>query len=85
MEKKTILRINDDVTDATVCRSSLAGRDMKPYIPMVLTQLVTIINRPNTPKTLLENTGTVHTEGPHCPLSFSLSLYCMGPLFKPFL
>lgn len=36
------------------------GRDMKPYIPMVLTQLVTIINRPNTPKTLLENTGTVH-------------------------
>ncbi|KAM7287550.1 transportin-1 [Ixodes scapularis] len=61
------------------------GRDMKPYIPMVLTQLVTIINRPNTPKTLLENTGTVHTEGPHCPLSFSLSLYCMGPLFKPFL
>ncbi|EEC15287.1 importin beta, nuclear transport factor, putative [Ixodes scapularis] len=32
------------------------GEDMKPYIPMVLTQLVTIINRPNTPKTLLENT-----------------------------
>ena len=30
---------------------------MKPYVPLVLTQLITIINRPNTPKTLLENTG----------------------------
>uniref|UniRef100_T1JGX6 Importin N-terminal domain-containing protein n=1 Tax=Strigamia maritima TaxID=126957 RepID=T1JGX6_STRMM len=32
------------------------GPDMKPYIPHVLTQLINIINRPNTPKTLLENT-----------------------------
>jgi len=31
---------------------------MQPYIVMVLNQLVEIINRPNTPKTLLENTGT---------------------------
>lgn len=30
---------------------------MQPYIAMVLNQLVEIINRPNTPKTLLENTG----------------------------
>lgn len=30
---------------------------MQPYIAMVLSQLVEIINRPNTPKTLLENTG----------------------------
>jgi hypothetical protein len=30
---------------------------MKPYIPMVLSQLITIINQPGTPKTLLENTG----------------------------
>lgn len=30
---------------------------MKPYVLMVLTQLISIINRPNTPKTLLENTG----------------------------
>jgi len=35
----------------------LTGADMKPYVPLVLTQLITIINRPNTPKTLLENTG----------------------------
>ncbi|XP_044741153.1 transportin-1-like isoform X2 [Chrysoperla carnea] len=33
------------------------GADMKPYIPMVLSQLIEIINRPHTPKTLLENTG----------------------------
>ncbi|NXI60761.1 TNPO1 protein, partial [Chloroceryle aenea] len=34
------------------------GIEMQPYIPIVLHQLVEIINRPNTPKTLLENTGT---------------------------
>lgn len=33
------------------------GADMKPYVPMVLSQLITIINQPGTPKTLLENTG----------------------------
>lgn len=35
----------------------LPGVEMQPYIAMVLNQLVEIINRPNTPKTLLENTG----------------------------
>lgn len=30
---------------------------MQPYVQMVLSNLVEIINRPNTPKTLLENTG----------------------------
>jgi len=38
-------------------RKLFSGADMKPYVPLVLTQLITIINRPNTPKTLLENTG----------------------------
>uniref|UniRef100_A0A2K5D1U8 Transportin-1 n=1 Tax=Aotus nancymaae TaxID=37293 RepID=A0A2K5D1U8_AOTNA len=33
------------------------GIVMKPYIPMGLHQLAEIINRPNTPKTLLENTA----------------------------
>lgn len=33
---------------------------MQPYVGMVLPHLVEIINRPNTPKTLLENTG-IHT------------------------
>ena len=37
-----------------------ADSDMQPYITMVITQLVEIINRPNTPKTLLENTGLYH-------------------------
>lgn len=35
----------------------LAGAEMQPYVQMVLNNLVEIINRPNTPKTLLENTG----------------------------
>lgn len=34
-----------------------AGEEMRDYIPLILNQLVMIINRPNTPKTLLENTG----------------------------
>lgn len=35
---------------------------MQPYVGLVLPHLVEIINRPNTPKTLLENTGTyIHT------------------------
>lgn len=38
----------------------LSGVEMQPYIAMVLNQLVEIINRPNTPKTLLENTGTAN-------------------------
>lgn len=37
---------------------TLSGNDMQPYITMVLGPLIEIINRPNTPKTLLENTGT---------------------------
>lgn len=34
------------------------GAEMQPYVGVVLPHLVEIINRPNTPKTLLENTGT---------------------------
>ena len=37
----------------------VVGADMKDYIPHVLGNLIEIINRPNTPKTLLENTGTL--------------------------
>ncbi|XP_013773250.1 transportin-1-like isoform X2 [Limulus polyphemus] len=44
------------------------GSDMKPYVPMVLNQLVVIINKPNTPKTLLENTAiTIGRLGYVCP------------------
>nr|XP_012150199.1 PREDICTED: transportin-1 isoform X5 [Megachile rotundata] len=35
------------------------GSDTSAYIPLILTQLIDIINRPNTPKTLLENTATI--------------------------
>jgi len=41
-----------------ICNFLDIGGDTSTYIPLVLDQLVVIINRPNTPKTLLENTGT---------------------------
>nr|XP_013800703.1 PREDICTED: transportin-2 [Apteryx mantelli mantelli] len=37
------------------------GAEMQPYVQMVLNNLVEIINRPNTPKTLLENTAPRRT------------------------
>ncbi|NWS23288.1 TNPO2 protein, partial [Pachyramphus minor] len=44
------------------------GAEMQPYVQMVLTNLVEIINRPNTPKTLLENTAiTIGRLGFVCP------------------
>uniref|UniRef100_A0A8B9UGU9 Transportin 2 n=1 Tax=Anas zonorhyncha TaxID=75864 RepID=A0A8B9UGU9_9AVES len=42
--------------------------EMQPYVQMVLNNLVEIINRPNTPKTLLENTAiTIGRLGFVCP------------------
>ncbi|KAJ8923719.1 hypothetical protein NQ315_010300 [Exocentrus adspersus] len=44
------------------------GADTRPYISLVLNQLIDIINRPNTPKTLLENTAiTIGRLGYVCP------------------
>ncbi|XP_071330001.1 transportin-2-like isoform X1 [Trachinotus anak] len=44
------------------------GAEMQPYVGMVLPHLVEIINRPNTPKTLLENTAiTIGRLGYVCP------------------
>ncbi|KAL1110373.1 hypothetical protein AAG570_007904 [Ranatra chinensis] len=44
------------------------GEEMKPYIPLVLSQLTIIINKANTPKTLLENTAiTIGRLGYVCP------------------
>ena len=39
----------------------LVGEDMQSSVSMVLSPLVEIINRSNTPKTLLENTGKFAT------------------------
>uniref|UniRef100_A0A6Q2YR84 Transportin-1 n=1 Tax=Esox lucius TaxID=8010 RepID=A0A6Q2YR84_ESOLU len=48
------------------------GAEMQPYVAMVLHQLVEIINRPNTPKTLLENTAiTIGRLGYVCPQEVS--------------
>lgn len=38
-------------------KAFFSGNEMHNYIPLFLNQLIAIINRPNTPKTLLENTG----------------------------
>ncbi|KAJ3604764.1 hypothetical protein NHX12_026816 [Muraenolepis orangiensis] len=44
------------------------GPEMQPYVAMALRLLVEIINRPNTPKTLLENTAiTIGRLGYVCP------------------
>uniref|UniRef100_A0A8C2FKH3 Transportin-1 n=1 Tax=Cyprinus carpio TaxID=7962 RepID=A0A8C2FKH3_CYPCA len=46
------------------------GTEMQPFVALVLNNLVEIINRPNTPKTLLENTGesiTIGRLGYVCP------------------
>ncbi|CAH0561950.1 unnamed protein product [Brassicogethes aeneus] len=44
------------------------GAETAPYIPLVLNQLIEIINKPNTPKTLLENTAiTIGRLGYVCP------------------
>jgi transportin-1 len=44
------------------------GNEMTQYVPLVIPNLVTIINRPNTPKTLLENTAiTIGRLGLVCP------------------
>lgn len=44
------------------------GSDMSQYIPPILAPLIAIINRPNTPKTLLENTAiTIGRMGLVCP------------------
>lgn len=37
--------------------SIFLGEETKPYISLVLSSLIDIINRAHTPKTLLENTG----------------------------
>ncbi|KTG43331.1 hypothetical protein cypCar_00006704 [Cyprinus carpio] len=44
------------------------GMEMQPFVALVLNNLVEIINRPNTPKTLLENTAiTIGRLGYVCP------------------
>ncbi|CAH1394472.1 unnamed protein product [Nezara viridula] len=46
----------------------LEGEEMRPYIPLVLNQLMVIINKTNAPKTLLENTAiTIGRLGYVCP------------------
>lgn len=49
--------------------------EMKPYVHLVLEQLIAIINSQNTPKTLLENTAiTIGRLGHGCPEEVAPSL-----------
>ncbi|KAJ8309625.1 hypothetical protein KUTeg_012832 [Tegillarca granosa] len=60
------------------------GNDINPYIKLVLTQLIDIINRPNTPKTLLENTG----KSTHAITIGRLGLVCpqeVAPMLQQFI
>jgi hypothetical protein len=51
------------------------GADMKQYVPGLLQPLIIIINRANTPKTLLENTAiTIGRMGYVCPHEVAPSL-----------
>lgn len=52
-----ILGGSDESFEIRRGRAFFSGEEMKPYVPLVLSRLIVIINRPNTPKTLLENTG----------------------------
>uniref|UniRef100_T1I188 Transportin-1 n=1 Tax=Rhodnius prolixus TaxID=13249 RepID=T1I188_RHOPR len=46
----------------------LESNELRSYVPLVLSHLIFIINRPNTPKTLLENTAiTIGRLGYICP------------------
>jgi hypothetical protein len=52
------------------------GADMSKYTSLLLDPLVEIINRPNTPKTLLENTAiTIGRIGLVCPNQVSPYLH----------
>ena len=37
--------------------TDVSGGSIEHYVPLFLRQLIEIINRPNIPKTLMENTG----------------------------
>ncbi|XP_076040729.1 transportin 1 [Oratosquilla oratoria] len=55
------------------------GADMRAYINLVLNDLIIIINKPNTPKTLLENTAiTIGRLGYVCPTE-------VAPLLQQFI
>ncbi len=87
-----VLGCNLNPTHISVCNNATwaigelsiqLGADMNTYLPLVLTQLIENINRPGTPKTLLENTAiTIGRLGLVCPdkvapyLSSFISMWC---------
>ena len=64
----TFISVCNNATWAIGELSLQLGGEMKPYLSMVLHQLIENINRPSTPKTLLENTAiTIGRLGMVCP------------------
>ena len=61
-----------------------AGADMQASVTMVLGPLVDIINRSNTPKTLLENTGELFAPPPCAFLAWSVGRLHMVQWHAPF-
>jgi transportin-1 len=76
-----ILSLNLNPEYISVCNNAIwaigeiaiqYGADTQQYIPILLEPLIEIINRPNTPKTLLENTAiTIGRLGLVCPVQVS--------------
>lgn len=65
------------------CHVSRAGPEMRVYINLVLNDLIFIINKPNTPKTLLENTGKPSLPHPYPPSHTSCSATLSHPHHLP--
>ncbi|CAF0945957.1 unnamed protein product, partial [Didymodactylos carnosus] len=79
-----ILSQNLDPHHVSVCNNAIwaigeisleIGQEIQPYVPHILDQLIMIINRSNTPKTLLENTAiTIGRLGLVCSQSVAAEL-----------
>jgi transportin-1 len=66
--KPDLISVCNNATWAIGEISIKMGAEMQPFVQLVLGDLICIINRPNTPKTLLENTAiTIGRLGLVCP------------------
>jgi hypothetical protein len=76
-----VLSVNLNPEFISVCNNAIwaigeiaikYGAEMSQYVALLIEQLIEIINRPNTPKTLLENTAiTIGRIGLVCPTQVS--------------
>ena len=58
MQRSDVMSHSNTADHSSSNADAVAGNEeLMPFISVVLNHLIEIINRPNTPKTLLENTG----------------------------